>query len=339
MTKLNAENTMTEIVEAYNSLTDLKVKKFTNKTIGLERLAKLQAQVDAESDDFVSQVLTALENAGALTAVKEVNIALPNGLYVPDKKAIIEDTFEESYVSTVGKDYKLIQNRELFTEFANVLKESKLDATGMIVTPTVTKSRCFVKFQFPAHRIEIRENDYVNLMITAKNSYDGSIRFTLDIGGFRLLCSNGMGIGAYTNVYSNKHSKGFSHSNMAKYLETAVEVFTSAGAEWVKMTNRKVNEEDVLEVLKIMTDRKTDLNYNEILEGKNTTLKAALIRFENYRAEMGMNQFALLNAVTHLATHVESKNGGDLVVLMICKNKLRDKAVNSEHFKKYHKAA
>ncbi len=330
---ITAKNTMTEIVAAYNELTDLKVKKFSTKTIGLERLAKLQEQKE------VDDIIDVLEERGALFPVKEVDLALPNGTYVPDKKAIVTDDFNEDYVSTVGKKYELIPNRAVFTEFSSVLKESGLNTKGMRVESHVTASKCYVKFQFPEHRVEVRPNDFVDLMITARNSYDGSSRFTLDIGGFRLLCSNGMGIGAYTNVYSNKHSSGFSHDQMAAYLETAIEVFMTAGEEWVKMTKRTVTEDQALEVLKILTEKKTDLTYSEILEGKETALKAALRTFEKYKDEMGMNQFALLNAVTHLSTHVESKNGGNIVGLMVYKDKMRDKAVNSKHFNKVAKVA
>ncbi len=226
----------------------------------------------------------------------------------------------------------MITNREVFTQFANVLQSSSLNTEGMTVRPKITKSRCYTTFTFPKHNVEVRTGDLINLQIVTQNSYDGSLRFSLEIGGFRLLCSNGMGIGSYTNVYSNKHSSGYDSDKMAAYLETAVEVFETAGNEWVAMTKVAVTNEQALEVLRIMTERKGSENYEEVMSGKTTVLKEALIEWERYRNELGQNKFALYNTVTHLSSHATTKKGC-VVGLQIYKNKVRDKALNSAAFK------
>lgn len=334
---ITTKNTMTEIVAAYNSLTDLKVKKFSTKEVGVSRLRALEAQVSVSTDSVLAQVLDPIEKAGGLFKTCEVDLTLPNGDVVPNKKGIIDCDTEE-YVSTVGTTYQVIENREAFTHFANVLSSSNLNTDGMKVRSTITKARTFIQFTFPQHSVEVRPGDLTELQITARNSYDGSTRFSLDIGGFRLLCSNGMGIGSYTNCYSNKHSTGYSEKKMAEYLETAVEVFTMAGEEWKRMVEVAVTDDQALEVLKIMVERKSDKTYAEILEGKNGILKDALAEWERYKKEMGSNKFSLYNTVTHLSTHCSTKSG-DLVGLKIYKEKVRDKALSSAAFRKEVKVA
>lgn len=345
MTKLTKENTAKEILAAVNvireksGLAPLKTPLSKDKMLAQISAADINliafpgTEVKTEETQSVAtQVLAPLEAAGGLFTPTEVELTLPNGEIVPDKKAIIDKNSEE-YVSTVGSNYQLISNREIFTQFANVLRASSLDTTDMKVRPTITKSRSYVQFTFPKHSVEIREGDVTELQICARNSYDGSLRFSLEIGGFRLLCSNGMGIGSYTNVFSNKHSSGYDADKMAAYLETAVEVFNVAGDEWKKMTEIKVTDDQALEVLRIMTEKSGNETYTEVMEGKNGVLKKALIEWERYQKELGLNKFALYNTVTHLSSHATTK-AGCVVGLKVYKEKVRDKALNSPAFRK-----
>ena len=325
---ITVKNTMAEIVEAYNNLTDLKVKKFSTKEVGVKRLNKLLET--SEPSSVLSQVLDPLEKSHALFPTKFSTLHLPDGSEIPDRQAVI-DSSNNSYVSTVGKTYQLINNRECFTHFANVLSSSKLNTAGMKVKPYVTKTKCYVHFTFPEHRVEIRKNDFTELMITARNSYDGSSRFIIEIGGFRLTCSNGMGIGSYTNVYSNKHSSGYDEEKMGRYVETALEVFEQAGKEWQKMTKIAVTDNEAFEVIKLMVERKTEKAYKEVLEGKNTKLKEGLQEWERYKNEMGSNKFSLYNTITHLSSHATTEKG-NIVGLKVTKDKLRDKTLSSKKF-------
>ena len=331
MTKLTKDNSMTEIVEAYNSLTDMKVKKFSTKTIGINRLNALLEQVSETETSVQAQVLLPLEKAGALFPTEFETLTTQSGKEVTDRRAVVDSDTKE-YVSTVGTTYNLINNREAFTNFANTLASSDIDTTGMVVRPVITKSKCYVNFTFPAHRVEIRKDDFTELMITCRNSYDGTSKFIVEIGGFRLLCSNGQGIGQYTNVYSNRHSSGYSEKNMSKYIETALEVFAKAGEEWQKMTEIKVSDDEALEVLKVLVEDKKDLSYKEVFEGKQTKLKKAVDEWERYKDRMGANKFSLYNTVTHLTTHVSTETG-NIVGLKVYKEKLRDKALNCSFFK------
>ena len=346
MTQLTIENTAKEIMVALN---EMRIEKglapLKNPTAKTEMLAQLNFDLPKTNvvsfpgteetpikKSVLSQVLEPIEKKGGLFVPGEVDLTLPNGDIVPDKKAIIDIETNE-YVSTVGNGYMLIPNREVFTQFANALEASSLDTTGMKVQPTLTKCRSYVTFTFPKHNVEVREGDLTELQIITQNSYDGSLRFSLEIGGFRLLCSNGMGIGSYTNVYSNKHSSGYDVEKMITYLETAVKVFEIAGEEWKAMTKTPVDNEQALEVLRIMTERKGDEDYEEVTNGKNSVLKDALIEWERYKTELGANKFALYNTVTHLSTHCSTEKGC-VVGLRVHKEKIRDKALSSVAFKK-----
>jgi len=361
MTNLTTENTAKEILAALNSariekgLAPLKTAASKREMLAQINfdLPKVTDTDDPEDPSYrhvitfpgtetkekpaqiessvLSQVLNPLKDCGGLFTPTEVELTLPNGEIVPDKKAIIDKDSDE-YVSTVGSNYQLISNREVFTQFANVLQSSSLDTTDMRVRSTITKSRSYVQFTFPKHSVEVREGDITELQIVARNSYDGSLRFSLEIGGFRILCSNGMGIGSYTNVFSNKHSSGYDPEKMAEYLETAVEVFETAGDEWKHMTEIKVNDDQALEVLKIMTEKPGNATYSEVMEGKSGVLKDALIEWERYVKELGLNKFALYNTVTHLSSHATTK-AGCVVGLRVYKDKIRDKALNSPAFR------
>jgi hypothetical protein len=291
-----------------------------------------------ENGSPLSAVLTPLEEAGVLYPTSFAELSLPNGDIVPDRRAIINSE-DGSYVSTVGNAYNLINNREVFTNFANTLINSEIDTTDMKVAVSTSRSKVYARFTFPKHKVEIDtgigKSDDTELMITARNSYDGTSKFMVEIGGFRLVCSNGQGIGQYTNVYSNRHTVKFAEKDMSDYLNTATTVFAEAGEEWQNMTKVEVLDNEAFEVVQIMTEVKTKSTLDEIMDGKKGRLKSAMEEWFRYKNELGSNKFALFNTVTHLSTHISSERG-DIVALRIHKEKMRDKALNSPKFSNLH---
>ena len=118
---------------------------------------------------------------------------------------------------------------------------------------------------------------------------------------------------------------------MGKYIETALEVFRKAGEQWKQMVEVPVSDEQALAVLQLSTGKKTTKTYSEIMEGRNSKIREALVEWERYKDSMGSNKFALLNTVTQLSTHAKVKRG-DVIILKTGQDKLRDKALISPTF-------
>jgi len=128
--------------------------------------------------------------------------------------------------------YALVPNEEIYEAFDNAIINSDLDATGMVVKDDMSHNGCraFRQYLFPAHQIEVKENDSVALRIVAFNSYDGSLSFQARSGAYQFVCANTALIGNDFANIKRKHTANFKvedlpdiAENVAKAAETFIE--------------------------------------------------------------------------------------------------------------------
>jgi len=249
------------------------------------------------------------QKTGLLREVKEVDLTMPNGNLVPNKKAIIYAD-DDSYISTVGNRYTVIQNEQVMEKLSQALVESGLNLKGFKIShsSSATNARNLVKITLPEHHIETSKGDSTLLQILARNSYDGSWKQMLDIGGWRMACANGQVWGDGMNAASNRHTQGYDVALMAEYLSHAIDVFKEMGAQWLSMKKKKLTkiqaEDLILEYLGKKVADKEDRD--RILTSERSTLVQSMLEsWGNYKSELGSNVFALYNTFTYHASHVE----------------------------------
>lgn len=206
-----------------------------------------------------------------------------------------DDTGE---ILAVHKDkYRLQKNADIFGAFDESLAGNNLDLRGMTVKDELAYSggRAIRTYRMPAHRVDIGNGDVVDLMLKVQNSYDGSRRFGMTFGAFRVLCSNGLVIGDTMLDVRAKHTTGLDIATVTDKLSDAIEVFEQSSGQWAQWKETPCPHgvpENVLGQI----------------PGISETLKERI--FEYYRSdslENGANLWTLFNAMTYWSSHEEVK--------------------------------
>lgn len=199
--------------------------------------------------------------------------------------------------------YKLVSNQELFSQFDDTLAESPIDLTGMLVSDSLSAhgGRCMRMYRFPAYTISIGANDPVELVLKVYNSYDGSSCFRIDLGAYRVVCSNGLVVGQLLNQTRIRHTAGLDIQVVAQTLLQVLPLYTRSTAQWAEWKNTPCPEgvpELVLNSVPGFSDRTKD----HIMEHYNTSIsrqREALSDFPN----SGATLWTLYNALTTWSTH------------------------------------
>ena len=193
-----------------------------------------------------------------------------------------------------GKGYNLLSNAEAFDAFDEALHESQLDLSGMTVKNEIANygAKSFRTYTFPSHTVQInRCDDESQLKLQIINSYDGSTSFSSRVGGFRLLCSNGMVIGKTFMHASLRHTKSLDIKSVISKLDETINVYLENANQWQQWSKQRISLYDLEAVVKHFADG-------------NEKLEQSLI--ENYHQEaqeIGLNKWSLFNAFTHWSTH------------------------------------
>lgn len=256
-----------------------------------------------------NHIMEQFESQGLLRPVEEANLYTKEGGIIPDKKAL-RFADDGQYISTVGNRYHVIQNSELLSKLANSLVESDLKLKGIKVyhSQSVTGARNLVKITLPEHHFETAKGDITELQVLSRNSYDGSWKQVLDIGGFRVACANGQVWGDYMTAVSNRHTPSFDIGHMAEYLSHAIDAFKDMGKRWLKMQGIKIPQETAEDlILEYLGKRPLNKEDRELIltSGRAHAVQTLLESWATHKHDMGPNLFALYNTLTHHATHTE----------------------------------
>ena len=121
-------------------------------------------------------------------------------------KAVVDE--KGNIISVVGKGYNVIQNADIIPDYERAIYRSGLDTRGMErdIQQSHGGARTVVTYTFPAHRIEVKKDDPMDLKISVLNSYDGSWKFMSLVGALRLACLNGQVIGDFFSSFYGKHT-------------------------------------------------------------------------------------------------------------------------------------
>ena len=112
-----------------------------------------------------------------------------NWVKSPDKKAILRaDTGE--YVSTVGRNYGIVDNQQYFEKVINALSEAQIQYEPMRVYDDLKRTTMVVKLpSFSLFKGTSEEQDFE---LRIRNSFDTTLSADTILGFLRLICTNGM---------------------------------------------------------------------------------------------------------------------------------------------------
>ena len=232
-----------------------------------------------------------------------------SGILVP-RKAVINATTDK-VVGVVGEKYQLIPNRELVEKFEKYLDETDVQYTKLSLETTGRMNQKFrAKYKFPSIKfsngdvtLKSRKTvvDDVQMMVELFNSYDGSGTWGLKLGGYRLVCLNGLRVMEEMFRLANFHT-----AQAAEEFETRMIVDFQAcknlfnnnlTKNWTAMKNADFDRLRAYEILKAL-----DLNkrYDDAL--------TELFKVRQ-QAKSLETMWDFYNMITWFATHVvDQKN-------------------------------
>lgn len=107
-----------------------------------------------------------------------------------------------------GKHYKLVDNETLVLPIYDRLKNMFGNSGFEVQTTNEDDRRFWVRFILHDKALQIADKDVLKTMIEVQNSYDGTMKHSLGLSYFRLVCSNGLMAWRKEAAISRKHYLG-----------------------------------------------------------------------------------------------------------------------------------
>jgi hypothetical protein len=123
------------------------------------------------------------------------NVFANNGnnvsLLIPDRKAIYRSDTNK-VLGLLSNKYKILPHSQVVETIFNSLDNEKVDYQPKNIEVLNNGGKLFLHLILPEVYQVGELGDDIQMEIIASNSYDGSTSFGIELGGYRLVCSNGM---------------------------------------------------------------------------------------------------------------------------------------------------
>lgn len=224
-----------------------------------------------------------------------------SGIAAPDHQVVV-DMDNKTVIHTPKNQYKLTKHVDAYNAVNEAINE--LADKGLInIDGAVIKDSCLYKggrtireYFFPSEIIKIK-GDNIAMRLVVINSYDGSTNFSVQCGGFRLVCCNGIVSGDRIVSLNAQHSSGFSLDSIRPKLLSAINQYKKAGDYWDKLYQTKLSD---LQAERILMEFSTNSNKLSIAK-----LNGFTQLWKQHKKDIGANYWAMLQVLTYWATHQE----------------------------------
>jgi len=127
-------------------------------------------------------------------------------------------------IATVGKDYSLIQHREVLASVFRALQLIGIDISNIPSDLLLSEygERMQWSCQLPNYDFDPGDNNPIVLRINCLNSVDASTIFDVSLSWYRLVCSNGMMFGLNESRFRHRHVKSLDPDRIAEYLQEEI---------------------------------------------------------------------------------------------------------------------
>lgn len=144
-------------------------------------------------------------------------IYLADNLLIPKQKAVVRTDTNDT-LGIVSDDYGLVKHSTVVDAFREAAAGS---AVKEKISLTNNGAYMFYQMFFPKVTIEPRKGDIIQMMIMAKNSYNGWSSLQIILGAMRLVCSNGMIIGQQFMRFNFRHVMSINEQNIVDQYRDA----------------------------------------------------------------------------------------------------------------------
>ncbi len=268
----------------------------------MNNIVKLHQQPTLSAVDMNVASLANTGNLAAANIEKKTDIFFPvrqqplyelTGMHDRNLSAIVrEDTNE--VLAVHGSRYNLIKNEVVYEGIDHLIRNTpSLDTNGMLVQDQVAYAggRTIRSYVFPEHEVRIGRDDVTQLKLNVINSYDGSTNLRICMGGFRIVCANGMVVGETFGDFASRHTGTFTPEEVAPRIAASLNNFLQVGESWKHWASTPCTDAKAAAVI-------------AKLAGKSVNLSADLTLFwQEEKIKMGATMWSLFNALTYWSTH------------------------------------
>ena len=194
-------------------------------------MGSAEVEHDITLNNRYTQNLGVLESPDFFEPIEAPLIAEYEGnlIDVPNRKAIIRSDTGK-VISTVGQNYKVINNATVFSQFDEALAESQIDLTGAYKRVSVCRggAQTILAYAFPAYETTVTDRevgDVVRLTTLARNSYDGSSMFMARFSQDRLVCKNSMVGMSDISYFAGKHTQNLQIEHAVEKIKQSIDVY------------------------------------------------------------------------------------------------------------------
>ena len=157
-----------------------------------------------------------------------------NMIKTPDKKVLVRD--DGSYISTVGKNYSIVDNKHYFDGVISALTQSEIDYTPKQVHVECNGKRTIMVVELPQFDLFPNTKETQKAELRIINSFDATLAADTILGFLRLICTNGMTAFDQQFRYKMVH-KG----DILLKAEQAIELYKNFENVWC-MTKEQINK-------------------------------------------------------------------------------------------------
>jgi len=159
-------------------------------------------------------------------------------------------------IGLVGKNYKLLRNRELCEgiedTFMDILTPEELKDVRRVDSISYMGGTSIRQYVFPNIRCDIgSKSSDIAFRTVIINGYDGSSSFKFYHGAIDFFCSNGMVSGVY-DMTVRRHTSGLTIPNLTDKLRRSIDIFYKQADTWSKWVGKTICDEDAEECYKAM---------------------------------------------------------------------------------------
>lgn len=209
---------------------------------------------------------------------------------IPNRKAIYrEDTGD--ILALPSTKYNLIPHKQVVESVFNEFDKSGIDYSPVRCELPGNGVHLYLHLRTPETYTIGDKGDEVQMETIIRNSYDGTSPFSMEIGGNRLVCTNGMR--AYRKDFgiSKKHYT-FNTEDIVKKFMDQVRKFKEIFLPFLqKCAQTELTPSEGIQLI-------------EALAVANRYKKAAAEKYVEEYKTLGYNHWALYNALTYVATHM-----------------------------------
>lgn len=225
-------------------------------------------------------------------------IFLSDGKQIDDQRAVVRtDTMQT--LGIVSPSYSVIEHKSVIDSFReagqkyNVKEKITLDHNG---------ARMFYQMTLPKVQMQVAKGDLIQLMMIAKNSYNGWNSLQIIFGAFRLVCSNGLILGTKFMQFNYRHIGNIGGMRDENNLQNYVDAFEN----YVNLFN---NQKPVIDA---MTKKQLHADKNLFDAEKIKLPKYLLEEAQNsFETEKDHSVWGYYNALTFAVTHKMKKEATD----------------------------